>query len=48
MFVRLSIHRIIHATEPSLLRKYLEAENLDKKSLKKVNELRILVGNFEI
>jgi len=47
-FIRSGIHRIIHDTDPSLLRKYIESENLDKKALKKVNELRILVGNFEI
>lgn len=47
-FIRSGIHKIIHATEPSLLRKYLESENLDKKALKKVNGFRILVGNFEI
>lgn len=48
IYIKQSIHRIIHATQSDLLRKYLESEKLDKKALKKVNALRILVGNFEI
>jgi group II intron reverse transcriptase/maturase len=48
IFIKSDIHKIIHATDPSLLRKYLEPENLDKKAIKRINQLRILVGNFEI
>jgi RNA-directed DNA polymerase len=48
MYVKSNIYNIIHATQTDLLSKYLSIENLDKKALNKVNELRILVGNFEI
>lgn len=48
IYIKLSIHEIIHATQTDLIVKYLKSENLDKKALKKINELRILLGNFEI
>ena len=36
------VHRLIHATNPSVIRKYLEKLNLDSKQLKKLNKLRSL------
>jgi 5-methylcytosine-specific restriction endonuclease McrA len=48
IYIKAKIHNIIHTTQIDLLRKFLSIENLDEKAHKKVNELRILVGNFEI
>lgn len=48
VYVKSIIHKIIHTTRRDVLCKYLNTEKLDKSALKKVNELRILVGNFEI
>ena len=48
IYIKSNIHKIIHATQIDLLQEYLSNKNLDKKTLKKVKELRILVGNFEI
>ena len=38
------VHRLIHATNPSVIRKYLEKLNLDSKQLKKLNKLRSLAN----
>lgn len=48
IYIKEKIHNIIHTTQIDLLHKFLSVENLDKKAYKRVNELRILVGNFEI
>ena len=37
------VHRLIHATNPAIIAKYLEILNLDRKQLKKLNNLRSLV-----
>lgn len=37
------VHRLIHATSPETIRKYLEKLNLDSKQLKKLEKLRSLV-----
>ncbi len=42
------IHRLIHATEKDTIHSYLELLNLNKEQIKKVNNLRLLVGNEEI
>jgi hypothetical protein len=34
------VHKLIHATEPEIITKYMVAINIDRKSLKKINELR--------
>lgn len=41
------VHRLIHATNPTIIRKYLGKLNLNEKQLKKLNELRRL-ANVEI
>jgi 5-methylcytosine-specific restriction endonuclease McrA len=42
------VHKLIHATQPETIVKYLAILKLDKKALKKVNALRLLAENFEI
>lgn len=42
------VHRLVHATEDETIHRYLEFLNLDKEQLKKLNKLRLLVGNEEI
>lgn len=37
-----SVHRLIHATNPTIIRKYLSELNLDAKQLRKLNKLRSL------
>ena len=37
-----SVHRLIHATNPTIIRKYLSELNLDTKQLQKLNKLRSL------
>ena len=39
-----SIHRLIHATNPEIIRKYLQKLNLDAKQLRKLNKLRSLAN----
>lgn len=36
------VHRLIHATNPETIRKYLEKLNLDAKQLKKLEKFRSL------
>ena len=38
------VHRLIHATQKDTIRKYMTALNLDKKQVKKLNELREQAG----
>ena len=42
------VHKLIHATQPETIEKYLNILNLDKNALKKVNSLRLLAENLEI
>lgn len=42
------VHRLIHATEIDTIHKYLEQLNLNGEQLKKLNKLRVLVGNEEL
>ena len=39
-----NIHRLIHATNPETIRKYMDRLNLDVKQLKKLNKLRSLAN----
>ncbi len=41
------VHRLIHATETDTIRMYLEQLNLNEEQMKKLNKLRVLVGNEE-
>ncbi len=45
MWVDKSIHKLIHITKNNTIRKYLDAINLDSKAIKKLNLLRVKVGN---
>ena len=38
------VHRLIHATDPEVIRKYLKKLNLDPKQLRKLNKLRSLAN----
>jgi hypothetical protein len=42
------VHKLIHATDDSTIRKYLQILNLKKQQLAKLNELRRKVGVYEI
>lgn len=48
IFLKTEVHKLIHATTKETINKYLKLLNLDKNTLKKLNKLRTLVGNFEI
>ncbi|NAS18369.1 HNH endonuclease [Clostridium butyricum] len=41
-------HKLVHAIEQDVIKKYLGLLSLDKKGLKRVNSLRMLVGNSVI
>lgn len=38
------VHKLIHATEPSIISKYLQILDLSEKQLKKLNYLRTLLN----
>jgi hypothetical protein len=42
------VHKLIHATQPETIKKYMEMLKLDKKALEKVNSLRLSAENLEI
>ena len=44
VIVSADVHRLIHATDPNVIRKYLEKLSLDPKQLKKLNKLRSLAN----
>ena len=44
VFVTEPIHKLIHATQPDTISKYLRELSLDKKRLKKLNKLREQAG----
>ena len=48
MWVTVDVHKLIHATKPEVIDKYLGILNLDAKALKKVNSLRKKANNLEI
>jgi 5-methylcytosine-specific restriction endonuclease McrA len=48
VWLKTEVHKLIHATQPETIEKYLKMLNLDKTALKKVNSLRLLAENFEI
>ena len=48
MWVKTEVHRLIHATTPETIEKYLTILQLDSKALKKVNSLRLSAENLEI
>ena len=43
VLVRKDVHRLIHATNPNIIAKYMEILNLDSKQEKTLNKLRSLV-----
>ena len=48
VWLKYEVHKLIHATLPETIEKYLNTINLNSKGLKKVNSLRKLVGNLPI
>lgn len=48
VFLKTEIHKLIHVTQENIINNYLSSLKLNKKALKKLNKLRVLVGNFEI
>lgn len=46
--VQIEIHRLIHATQPETIAKYLKELNLDAEQLKRLNKFRLKVGNFTV
>ena len=48
IWVKTEVHKLIHATTPESIGKYLAILKLDKNGLKKVNTLRLLAENLEI
>jgi len=48
IWVKSEVHKLIHATTPETIEKYLSILHLDKKALKKVNSLRLSAENLEI
>ena len=47
-WVSCNVHKLIHATTPETIDKYLRLLNLDAKALKKVNSLRKKANNLEV
>ena len=47
-WVESGVHKLIHASNPDTINKYLTLLKLDQKSFKKVNSLRLLAENLEI
>jgi group II intron reverse transcriptase/maturase len=48
MWLKTEVHKLIHATSPEVIDKYISMLNLDEKELKKVNSLRLSAENLEI
>lgn len=48
IFVTDEVHKLIHATNPDIISKYLRILSLDEKQLKKLNKLRKQVGNTQL
>lgn len=47
-WVKGSVHKLIHATDPSTIARYISLLNLKADELKKLNKLRELAGNTVI
>lgn len=47
-WVNSDVHKLIHCTQSETINKYLQILKLDGKALKKVNSLRLSVGNIGI
>ncbi len=45
IWLKRDIHKLIHATKDDTIEKYLKLLSLDNKQHKKVNSLRVEVGN---
>ena len=48
VWLQADIHKLIHATQPDTINKYLMVLNLEANALKMVNSLRLLAENLEI
>lgn len=47
-FVNDKVHRLIHATDDTVIAKYISELSLDPRSLSKLNKLRVQVGNCSL
>ena len=48
IFIKDTVHKLIHTTEENTISKYLEEITLNEQQLKKLNKLRVQAGNKEI
>ena len=48
VWIESNVHKLIHATQPETIQKYLEKLSLNGNELKRVNSLRRQVGNSVI
>ena len=48
VWLKTDVHKLIHATQPETINKYMHVLKLDPKALKKVNSLRLSAENLEI
>lgn len=48
VFIHKDVHKLIHATNDLIIKKYLNILQLSSKQLQKVNEYRVKLGNSEI
>ncbi len=48
VWLRTEVHKLIHATQPDVISKYLSMLKLDEKAFKKVNSLRLSAESLEI
>ena len=48
VLVTRKIHKLIHATDNTTINKLLQSIKIDNSGMKKLNKLRLLVGNNEI
>lgn len=48
MFVKKTIHILIHATDPETIKENLKKVTLDNKQMAKLNTYRKKFGNYEI
>ena len=48
IIVHVDVHKLIHSSSPETITAFLERNKPDKKTLAKINELRVLAGNLTI
>ncbi len=48
VFITSNVHKLIHATRPETIQRYIRLMQPDESQLKKINKLREEAGNSEI